>query len=160
LAEEADLRAVGLQDGSEIRSRAVVIATGVSYRRLGIPELEALVGAGVFYGAATVEAQAVADKPVFVVGGGNSAGQAASHLAKHAGRVPFVGRSGSLGASRPPSLIQEISGAPKGGVRYGAEVAGGGGDGRLERLEVRDQRWGRMESFRAEGLFVLIGTEP
>jgi thioredoxin reductase (NADPH) len=65
----ADLRVVGLQDGSELRSRAAVIATGVSYRRLGVPELEALVGAGVFYGAATVEAQAVAGRPVFVVGG-------------------------------------------------------------------------------------------
>ena len=75
LAAEENLRVVGLQDGSQVRSRAVIIATGVSYRRLGIAELESLAGAGVFYGASTIEAQAVAGKPVFVVGGGNSAGR-------------------------------------------------------------------------------------
>jgi thioredoxin reductase (NADPH) len=160
LAEAADLRVVGLQDGSEIRSRVVVIATGVSYRRLGVPELESLVGAGVFYGAATVEAQAVAGKPVFVVGGGNSAGQAALHLAKHATHVTILVRSESLAASMSAYLIREIDSAPNVEVRYRAEVTGGGGDGRLERLELRDQRSGRVESVPAEGLFVLIGSEP
>jgi thioredoxin reductase (NADPH) len=75
LATGEDLHVVGLKDGSQVRSRAVIIATGASYRRLGIAELESLAGAGVFYGASTIEAQAVAGKPVFVVGGGNSAGQ-------------------------------------------------------------------------------------
>jgi thioredoxin reductase (NADPH) len=90
LTAEPDLRLVGLDDGSQVRARTVVIATGVTYQRLGIPELEALAGAGVFYGAGTVEAQAVAGKPVFVVGGGNSAGQAALHLAKHARQVTIL----------------------------------------------------------------------
>src|SRR6478672_7746907 len=80
LAKDQDLLVAGLADGSQARARAVVIATGVSYRRLGVPGLEALVGAGVFYGAGTIEAQAVAGKPAFVVGGGNSAGQAALPL--------------------------------------------------------------------------------
>jgi thioredoxin reductase (NADPH) len=160
LAEDADLRVVGLADGSEVRSRAVVIATGASYRRLGVPELEALVGAGVFYGAATVEAQAVAGKPAFVVGGGNSAGQAALHLAKHAGQVTILVRSASLAASMSAYLIQEIDNAPNVEVRYRAEVTGGGGDRRLEHLELRDQGSGTVESVSAAGLFVLIGTEP
>jgi thioredoxin reductase (NADPH) len=124
----------------------VVIATGVSYRRLGVPELESLVGAGVFYGAATAEAPAVADKPVFVVGGGNSAGQAALHLAKHAKHVTVLVRPGSLAASMSAYLIREIDSAPNVEVRYRAEVAGGGGDGRLKRLELRDQRSGKVES--------------
>ena len=160
LAADADLHVVGLADGSQIRARAVILATGVSYRRLGIPELESLVGAGVFYGAATVEAQAVAGRPVFVVGGGNSAGQAALHLAKHAKQVTILVRSDSLAASMSAYLIREIDSAPNVEVRYRAEVASGGGDGRLERLELRDQRSGRVETVPAEGLFVLIGTEP
>jgi thioredoxin reductase (NADPH) len=77
LAIDGDLCVVGLQDGSAVTSRAVVIATGVSYRRLAVPELESLAGAGVFYGAATTRAQTLAGKQAFVVGGGNSAGQAA-----------------------------------------------------------------------------------
>jgi cation diffusion facilitator CzcD-associated flavoprotein CzcO len=97
LAREQDRLVVGLQDGSEAQARAVVIATGVSYRRLEVPELEALVGAGVFYGAGTIEAQAVAGRPVFVVGGGNSAGQAALHLSKYAAHVTILIRSGPTG---------------------------------------------------------------
>jgi thioredoxin reductase (NADPH) len=160
LEADGDLRVVGLADGSEVRSRAVVIATGASYRRLGVPELESLVGAGVFYGAATVEAQAMAGKPVFVVGGGNSAGQAALHLAKHAKHVTILVRSASLAASMSHYLIREIGNAPNVEVRYRAEVTGGGGDGRLEHLELRDQRSRKVESVPAAGLFVLIGTEP
>ena len=160
LADEGELRVLKLQDGSEVRSRAVIIATGVAYRRLGVPALEALVGAGVFYGAATVEAQAVAGQRAFVVGGGNSAGQAALHLAKYARQVTILVRSGSLAASMSAYLIREIGSAPNVEVRYQAEVAGGGGDGRLEHLELRDQRSGKVELVPAAGLFVLIGAEP
>jgi thioredoxin reductase (NADPH) len=160
LEADGDLRVVGLQDGSEVRSRAVVIATGVAYRRLRVPELESLVGAGVFYGAATAEAQAVTGKQAFVVGGGNSAGQAALHLAKYAKQVTILVRSPSLTASMSAYLIREIDRAPNIGVRYRVEVAGGGGDGRLEHLELRDQRSGQVERVPAAGLFVLIGAEP
>jgi thioredoxin reductase (NADPH) len=160
LTDEGELRVLKLQDGSEVRSRAVVIATGVAYRRLGIPGLESLVGAGVFYGAATVEAQAVVGKQASVVGGGNSAGQAALHLAKHAKHVTILVRSQSLAASMSAYLIREIDSAPNIEVRYQVDVVGGAGDGRLERLELRDQRSGQVELVPAAGLFVLIGAEP
>jgi thioredoxin reductase (NADPH) len=99
LAAEENLHLVTLQDGSQLRSCAVIVATGVSYRRLGIAALESLVGAGVFYGASTIEAQAVAGKPAFVVGGGNSGGQAALHLSKYAEQGTILVRLQSLVAS-------------------------------------------------------------
>jgi thioredoxin reductase (NADPH) len=160
LAEDGDLRVVGLEDGSQVRSRAVVIATGVAYRRLAAPSLDPFVGAGVFYGAGTTEAQAVTGKSVFVVGGGNSAGQAALHLSKYARRVTIVVRSESLAASMSDYLIREIGNAPNIGIRFGAECTGGGGTGRLEHLELRDKGSGETSREAADGLFVLIGAEP
>src|SRR5215472_2806862 len=160
LAKDQDLVVVGLQDGSEARARAVVIASGVSYRRLGVPELEALAGAGVFYGAGTIEAQAVAGKPAFVVGGGNSAGQAALHLSKYAQQVTILVRSQTLAASMSDYLIRQIDAAPNMHVRYRSEVAGGGGYGRLEHVLIRDRDSGRTESLPAAGLFILIGAQP
>jgi thioredoxin reductase (NADPH) len=115
----------------------VIIATGVSYRRLAVPELESLAGAGVFYGAATTEAQALAGKRAFVVGGGNSAGQAALHLSKYAQHVTILVRSKSLAASMSQYLVREIETAPNIEVRYRTEVAAGSGDGRLEQLRLR-----------------------
>src|SRR5215813_13782082 len=160
LANDRDLLVVGLEDGSEARARAVVIASGVSYRRLGVPELEALAGAGVFYGAGTIEAQAVAGKPVFVVGGGNSAGQAALHLSKYAQQVTIVVRSQSLAASMSDYLIRQIEAAPNVDVRYRCEVAGGGGSGHLDQLLLRDRDSGQIELVPAAGLFILIGAQP
>ena len=160
LAKDQDLLVVGLEDGSQARARAVVIATGVSYRRLGIPELEALAGAGVFYGAGTIEAQAVAGKPAFVVGGGNSAGQAALHLSKYAQQVTILIRSRSLAASMSDYLIREIEAAPNVDVRYRCEVAGGGGSGHLEQLLLRNRDSGKTEGTPAAGLFILIGAQP
>ena len=160
LAEDGAERVVGLLDGSEVRSRAVIVATGVSYRRLQVPELESLVGAGVFYGAATVEAQAMTGKPAVVVGGGNSAGQAALHLSKYAARVTILVRSQSLAASMSQYLIREIESVSHIEIRYGVEVIGCGGDGHLERLELRDRASGEVGLLQAAGLFVLIGAEP
>jgi thioredoxin reductase (NADPH) len=160
LTAKENLHVVGLADGSQIQSRAVIIATGVSYRRLGIAELESLAGAGVFYGASTIEAQAVAGKPVFVVGGGNSAGQASLHLAKYAEQVTLLVRSQSLAVSMSDYLVREIGNAANVRVRYRSEVAGGGGDGRLEHLLIRDRDSGRTESVPAAGLFILIGAQP
>jgi thioredoxin reductase (NADPH) len=160
LAAEGDLRVVGLEDGSQVRARAVVIATGVSYQRLGAPGLEALAGAGVFYGAGTIEAQAVAGKPVFVVGGGNSAGQAAVHLAKYARQVTILVRARSLAASMSSYLIREIGNAPNISVRYHTEVAGADGDGYLELLLLRDGETGETAPVPAAGLFILIGARP
>jgi len=169
LDRDQDLLAVGLEDGSAARARTVVIATGVSYRRLGVPELEALVGAGVFYGAGTIEAQAVTGKPVFVVGGGNSAGQAALHLSKYAQQVTILVRSQSLAASMSDYLIRQIQSdyqirqiqaAPNVAVRYRCEVAGGGGSGHLDHLLLRDRDTGHTELVPAAGLFILIGAQP
>jgi thioredoxin reductase (NADPH) len=160
LATGEDLHVVGLEDGSQVRSRAVIIATGMSYRRLRIAELESLAGTGVFYGASTIEAQAVAGKPVFVVGGGNSAGQAALHLAKYAEQVTLLVRSRSLAASMSDYLTREIDNTANVHVRYRSEVVGGGGDGRLEHLLIQDRDSGRAESLPAAGLFILIGAEP
>jgi thioredoxin reductase (NADPH) len=160
LGEVAGRHVVRLADGSELRSRAVVVATGVSYRRLREPGLDALIGAGVFYGAATVQAPAVAGKHAFVVGGGNSAGQAALHLATFADRVSVLVRASSLAASMSSYLVREIENAPNVDVRYGVEVVGGGGDGRLERLQLRDRASGAVATVAAAGLFILIGAEP
>jgi thioredoxin reductase (NADPH) len=160
LAKEEDMCVIGLEDGSEVRSRAVIIATGVSYRRLGIPGLESLVGGGVFYGASTVEAPALAGKRAFVVGGGNSAGQAGLYLSKYAHQLTILVRSRSLAASMSDYLIREIETAPNVDVRYDTEVVGGGGEGRLEYLQLRDSGSGQTEQVPADGLFVLIGAKP
>ena len=160
LRAERDLRVVILGDGSEISSRTVVIATGVSYRRLEVPALEALIGAGVFYGAGMSEAQALAGERVFVVGGGNSAGQAAVHLSRYAERVTLLVRSGSLAKSMSQYLTAEIALTPNIDVRYGVEVVGGGGEGRLEWLELEDRHSGAVEAVPTAALFVLIGAQP
>jgi thioredoxin reductase (NADPH) len=160
LAKDQGMLVVGLADGSLARARAVVIASGVSYRRLGVPELETLAGAGVYYGAGTIEAQAVTGKPAFVVGGGNSAGQAALHLSKYAQHVTILIRSQSLAASMSNYLIRQIEAAPNVDVRYRCEAAGGGGSGRLEQLLLRNRDSGETELVPAAGLFVLIGAQP
>jgi thioredoxin reductase (NADPH) len=153
-------RILVLEDGSEVTSKAVVLATGVSYRRLGVPSLEALIGAGVFYGAAGPEAQAMAGEEVYVVGGANSAGQAAVHLARHAERVVVLVRGPSLAATMSDYLVREIDASANITVRHHTEVVGGGGEGRLTHVSLRDRVTGYAETVPAAGLFVLIGAEP
>jgi thioredoxin reductase (NADPH) len=160
LTLEGDLCVVGLQDESAITGRAVIVATGVSYQRLTVAGLEPLAGAGVFYGAAMTEAQALAGKRAFVVGGGNSAGQAALHLSKYARQVTILVRSKSLAASMSSYLIREIEAAANIEVRYRTEVAGCRGDGRLEQLRLRHRDTGGIGTEHADGLFVLIGAQP
>jgi thioredoxin reductase (NADPH) len=149
-----------LPDGAEVRSRAVVIGTGVSYRRLGIPALDALTGSGVFYGAAVTEARAMAGKHVFVVGAANSAGQAALHLAKYARRVTMLVRGPSLAEKMSAYLVKEIQAADLIDVRPHTELVNGAGDRRLESLTVRHSVTGRTETLQAGALFVLIGATP
>jgi thioredoxin reductase (NADPH) len=153
-------RVVKLSDGVEIRSRAVVIATGVSYRRLGIEPLERLLGAGVYYGAAVAEAPAMKGKEVFVAGAANSAGQAAIHLSRFASRVVILARGRSLSASMSDYLIRQIEATPNISVVGNVEIVDGGGAGRLEHLALRDTRSGDSRRVRAEALFVLIGGVP
>ena len=151
-----------LSDGDVLTARTVIIATGVSYRRLGIPRLEDLQGRGVFYGAAASEAPAMRGRTVFVAGGGNSAGQAALHLAKWACRVTVLVRAGSLADSMSDYLIREIGSAPNVDVCYRVQVADGTGTGtgHLESLVLEDTTSGARRSVPADALFVLIGAQP
>jgi thioredoxin reductase (NADPH) len=157
---DGDDRVVVLADGTGIRTRAVVLATGASYQRLGVPSLESLVGAGVFYGGGITEAQAMEGAHVYVVGAGNSAGQAAVHLAKHADRVTVIVRGGALGASMSDYLVRLIDAAENIDVRLHTKVVDGHGEGRLEELVLRDSRTGETRSVAAAALFVLIGAQP
>ena len=149
-----------LSDGTEINSRAVILALGAAYRRLNIPNLEALVGSGVYYGGGVTEALAMSGQDVFVVGAGNSAGQAAIYLAKYAARVTMVVRGSSLVDSMSDYLIREIDAADNITVRLHTEVVEGRGDRRLEGLVLRDNHSGATESVSASALFVLIGAQP
>jgi thioredoxin reductase (NADPH) len=151
---------VTLAGGSEVRSRAVIVATGMSYRRLGIRALDALAGAGVFYGAASTEARALKGREVYVVGGANSAGQAAVHLARYATRVTMLVRGPTLADSMSDYLIQEIGSAANIEVRCRVAVTGGAGRGRLDRLTLTSLDSGTTETVPASALFVLIGAEP
>jgi thioredoxin reductase (NADPH) len=152
---------VQLSDGSSAVAPAVVLAGGVSYRRLDIPELEQLKGCGVFYGASTAEASALRGERVFVVGGGNSAGQAARHLSRYAARVTLAVRGASLATSMSDYLRREIDATPNIDVRLNTTVAGGGGDGgRLTHLVLADSREGSTTLVEAGALFVLIGARP
>ena len=151
---------VTLSDGTEVAGRAVILATGVSYRRLDVPSLEALVGKGVFYGAAASEAQAMEGREVYVVGGANSAGQAAMHLSRYASRVTMLVRGDSLTRSMSDYLIQEIEAAQNVDVRCHTQVIDGGGEGRLEHLVLENSASGLTETVRAAALFVLIGAAP
>jgi thioredoxin reductase (NADPH) len=134
--EVTHLRACGAQrlirvaDGQEVAARAVILAMGVSWRRLGIPRLESLIGAGVFYGAGGSEARAMQGQDVCVVGAGNSAGQAATHLAKYAASVTMLVRGDTLASSMSEYLITELGQLPNVTVRLDVEVIDGEGNGR------------------------------
>ncbi len=160
LRRVGDELALTISCGNELTTRAAIIATGASYRRLGIPSLEALHGAGVFYGAAATEAQAMEGQEVYVVGAGNSAGQAAMHLSKYASRVTLLVRSSSLSASMSNYLVKEIGATDNIEVRFKTRVVGGGGKGQLEHLLLEDSLSERTETVPATGLFVLIGAKP
>jgi thioredoxin reductase (NADPH) len=153
-------RLVRLSDGTEVAAEAVVVASGVSWRRLGVARLETLVGAGVFYGAAGAEARAMEGQEVYVVGAGNSAGQAALHLAKYAASVTLVVRGSDLCARMSRYLVQEIEHAPNVTVRLDTQVVDGLGSWRLEGLVLRRRTDGATEEVPAAALFVMIGAEP
>jgi thioredoxin reductase (NADPH) len=155
-----DRHVVELTGGLEVSAKAVVLATGIRYRRIGAEHLAAFEGAGVYYGASVSEGRAVEGRPVFVVGGGNSAGQAAIHLSRFASQVTLVIRGDTLAASMSDYLRSEIEATANIDVRYEARVVAGAGDGRLERISVRDERTGDVAELEAGGLFVLIGARP
>jgi thioredoxin reductase (NADPH) len=165
MRDVAGLRAVGdrhvltISGHMEAEARSVVLAGGVSYRRLGIPALDELTGSGVFYGASPSDGQVFEGGRVFVVGGGNSAGQAAVHLSRYADRVTLVVRGSELASSMSEYLVREVESRANVSVQHGTRVVGAAGDERLERLELEDGT-GRVEGVAADALFILIGAVP
>lgn len=159
LRSEPDAHVLVLDDDSEVRTRAIVLATGVSYRRIGIESLEALVGRGVFYGAGVTEAPGMADEEVYVVGGANSAGQAALYLSRFAAKVTILVRGSSL-AEMSEYLVRDLNARDNIDVRLNTVVVDGRGDDRLRGLLIRDTASDRTEEVSAAAVFIMIGASP
>jgi thioredoxin reductase (NADPH) len=149
---------ITISDGSEVRARSVILAMGVTYRRLGPPALERLNGIGVFYGASPAEAQQFTGEHVYVVGGANSAGQAAVHLSRFAERVTMVVRNDALAPTMSQYLRDEIDAVPNIDVLVSTEVIDAAGEQRLEQLTLRTGD--DTSTVSADALFVLIGAHP
>jgi thioredoxin reductase (NADPH) len=151
---------VTLAESGPVHARAVLLATGATYRRLGVPALERFNGAGVYYGSPASEAPAMAGRDVYVLGGANSAGQAALYLARYARRVTLVVRAQSLRAGMSHYLVRQVEATRNVQVRSGTEIVDGGGDGHLEHLALRDRAGATQQEVAAEALFVMIGARP
>jgi thioredoxin reductase (NADPH) len=160
LVAAGDEYVVELAGAPAIAARTVIVATGVTWRTLGVASLEALNGAGVFYGAAASDAAALAGAEVFIVGAGNSAGQAALHLARSAAAVTLIVRGERLGASMSDYLVQQLDRTPNIRIRLRTEVIDGGGGARLRRLVLRDTTRNRVDVVSADALYVMIGGHP
>jgi thioredoxin reductase (NADPH) len=163
MREVTGLRAVdeghllSISDGSEIETRSVVLAMGIAYRELGIPSLEAYRGKGVFHGYSISDAQQFPGGQIFVIGAGNSGGQAAVHLTRFAAKVTLVCRRPEL-SSMSSYLVSEIEAAGV-DVKLGTKIVDASGEGRLEGLTLRDDKGGK-EIVPADAVFVLIGGQP
>ncbi|MBW3357375.1 FAD-dependent oxidoreductase [Streptomyces microflavus] len=153
-------RVVRFSDGSAIAAHSVILATGVSYRQLGAPGCDDLTGRGVYYGSALTEASSCEGQDVYVVGGANSAGQAAVFLSRGAKSVTLLVRGESLSASMSYYLIQQIEEAPNITVRTRTVVGEAHGAEHLERLTLRDEATGGSESVDVQWMFVFIGAAP
>jgi thioredoxin reductase (NADPH) len=160
LGVDGEDRAVALDDGTEIRGRAVILATGVEYRRLGVPRLERLIGRGVYYGAATSEAPAMRGEDVIVVGGANSAGQAAVHLCRFARSVTLVVRGPSIEETMSEYLVREIGASGKVVVLTNTEIVDARGEQRLAAVTLRDATTGLASELPVAAAFILIGAIP
>jgi thioredoxin reductase (NADPH) len=160
LDSDGGRRIVLLASGQTVSAEAVIVTPGITWRRLGIPRIEALVGSGVFYGSSGSEAQAMSGRRVFVVGAGNSAGQTALHLARYARQVTLVVRGDSLERSMSEYLTTEIAATSNIAVRLRTEIVEGHGDTHLEGLSLYDKQRDRSAQLTADALFVLIGGEP
>jgi thioredoxin reductase (NADPH) len=149
-----------LSDGSEVSARSLLIAAGVSYRMLEVPGAGALTGSGIYYGAAVSEALATSGREVYVLGGGNSAGQAAIHLARFAGSVTLLVRRDTLEGTMSRYLIEQVEATANIVVHAGAELVGVHGERQLEAITVRDRTSGALETLPTPALFVFIGATP
>ncbi len=153
-------RVVSFTDGTEVAAHTVIVATGVSYRGLSAPSAPALTGSGLFYGSAATEAADCVDAEVFVVGGANSAGQAAVFFSRVAKKVTLVVRADSLEKSMSHYLIEQLRGIDNVGVRLQTVIEDVHGDGHLEALTLRDTTTGLCERVDTSHAFVFIGAEP
>lgn len=149
-----------LADGTELFARSVVITTGVSYRKLPAKGVEELTGAGVYYGAASTEATACRQKAVHIVGGGNSAGQAAMYLAKYARQVAILIRTEDLSESMSQYLIEQLNSTPNISILPHTNVVEVKGNGKLEAIVYENVRTGRQETLESNALFIFIGATP
>ena len=153
-------RTVRFADGTSIDAHTVILATGVSYRQLEAPGCAEMTGRGVYYGSALTEAAACAEQDVFIVGGANSAGQAAVYLSRHARSVTILVRGPSLQRSMSYYLVQQIEGIPEISVRTCTEVIAAQGEDHLEGLTLRNTANGETETVSAQWLFLFIGAAP
>ena len=160
LQADGAYRVTSLQDGGRLSSHAVLIATGVQWRKLNVPGADRLTGAGIYYGAGAFEAASCKDEDVFVIGGANSAGQAAMNFAGHARRVIMLVRGESLSTSMSKYLIDECARKPNIEVQYGVQLVEAHGADRLEAISVRCDRTGEVDKTPAFSVFVFIGAEP
>jgi thioredoxin reductase (NADPH) len=160
LRQEGDLHVVTLADGTEIPARAVLVATGAAYRNLPLRRWADFVGAGIYYAATDLEAQSVAGAPVTVVGGANSAGQAALYLARHAAGVTLAVRAADLSSGMSAYLVDRIRADPRITVRISTEVTGLHGDDRLKHITLTDRASGSADACGCAALFCFIGAEP
>jgi thioredoxin reductase (NADPH) len=154
------VRAVLFDGSGEIEARALIVATGVSYRRLEAAGLDELTGRGVYYGVNASDAGQCQGDDVYIVGAANSAGQAALNLARFAKRVVLVVRAAALTGTMSQYLIERITCAPNIEVRYRSEVVAAQGDGHLEKLTLADRRSGATEEVSSSWLFAFIGASP
>jgi thioredoxin reductase (NADPH) len=157
---EDPYRIVQLRDGSEVSGHSLLVASGVSYRKLDVPGMERLTGAGVYYGAAMSEALSCQDEDVFIVGGANSAGQAAMYFSRYARNVVMLVRGGSLTTSMSRYLIDQIEQTPNIHVRTCTNVVGAIGEDRLEAITLLCSETGERETVPANSLFIFIGAMP
>jgi thioredoxin reductase (NADPH) len=160
LRTEPSFHVIVLGDGSEIPTRAIVVASGARYRRLAVDDLDRFEGAGVYYAATDLEARVCGGSPVVVVGGGNSAGQAAIYLAQNNCAVAIAIRRDDLAQSMSRYLIERIEADPKIELLTGVEVCGLGGETRLEQIALADVKTGEQRTLAASGLFCFIGASP
>ncbi|MDE3157180.1 MAG: FAD-dependent oxidoreductase [Acidobacteriota bacterium] len=160
LQADGSYRVTSLQDGGRLSSHAVLIATGVQWRKLNVPGADRLTGAGIYYGAGAFEAASCKDEDVFVIGGANSAGQAAMNFAGYARRVIMLVRGESLSTSMSKYLIDECARKPNIEVQYGVQLVEAHGADRLEAISVRCDRTGEVDKTPAFSVFVFIGAEP
>ncbi|HXS61690.1 MAG TPA: FAD-dependent oxidoreductase [Streptosporangiaceae bacterium] len=160
LEANGSARTVRFSDGMAVDAHTVILATGVSYRQLTAPGLAQHTGAGVFYGSALTEATGCTDHDVYIVGGANSAGQAAVYLARAARSVSILVRGPSLRKSMSHYLVEQVEAVKNITVRTCTEVVEGSGDNHLERLTLRDSNTGATEMIDAQWMFVFIGAAP